>query len=176
MKTFSVVSTNAIKRLARFAAFVLLIMLCTNQTLFAQEEDESEIGVELTGQEYRDNYETEILFEMDSIVIYVHTEVGVEELTYGETYVMTIDLENSMADQAKLVEIISACACISNEWYKQPIAAGAMGFVKVKYTASIIGLSQKVFTAIYSDPASHKPIAKRRVIFVAETGEPTLSN
>jgi len=107
-----------------------------------------------------DNYELDSLFPMEAILIDVNERVGLAGLQFGEVYEITFNISNIFQKDVVIIGFSKPCICIVPDWHKTPIAPGAVGFVKVKYTATVIGPSQKTFRAYLYDAATMQAVAK----------------
>jgi len=135
--------------------------------------DDSEIGV-LTDQVYNDNYENEFFIKLDSIFFDLNEYLAVAELTLGESYEFTVSFTNTLDFAAVVKAVVNPCSCVNLDWTKSVISSGTTGFVKIKYTATIIGESQKRFTAVFYDAQGIKPLAKKDIIVKAVVAAPDL--
>ena len=136
--------------------------------------DDSEIGVLLTDQVYQDNYENEIFIKLDSIFFDLNEFLAISDLTLGESYEFTVSFTNTLDLGAVVKAVVNPCSCINLDWTKSVISPGTTGFVKIKYTATIIGESQKRFTAVFYDAQGVKPLAKKDIIVKAAVAAPDL--
>jgi hypothetical protein len=138
--------------------------------------DDSEIGVLLTNQVYQDYYENESFIKLDSIFFDLNESATVSELTLGESYEFTVSITNTLEVGAVVKAIVNPCSCANLDWTKSVINPGTIGFIKIKYTATIIGDSQKRFTAVFYDNQGIKPLAKKDIIVKAAVAAPNLIN
>lgn len=136
--------------------------------------DDSEIGVLLTDQVYQDNYENESFIKLDSIFFDLNEFFAISDLTLGESYEFTVDIKNTIDIGAVIKAVVNPCSCVNLDWTKSVISPGSIGFVKIKYTATLIGESQKRFTAVFYDAQGIKPLAKKDVIVKAVVAAPDL--
>ena len=138
--------------------------------------DDSEIGILLTDQIYKDNYENEVIIQLDSHYLDLNELLVISELTLGVTYEVTINFSNTLNDIAIIKAVINPCSCTSVDWYKGSISAGSTGFIKIKYTATILGESQKRFTAVFYDTQGLKPLGKKDIVLNTKVAAPALTD
>ncbi len=136
--------------------------------------DDSEIGILLTNQVYQDYYEKESFIKLDSIFFDLNEFLAISDLTLGESYEFTISIKNPLDVGSVIKAVVNPCSCVNLDWSKSVISQGNTGFVKIKYTATIIGESQKRFTAVFYDAQGIKPLAKKDIIVKAVVAAPDL--
>jgi hypothetical protein len=136
--------------------------------------DDSEIGILSTNQVYQDYYEKESFIKLDSIFFDLNELATVSELTLGGSYEFTVSITNTLEVGAVVKAVVNPCSCVNLDWTKSVISPGTTGFVKIKYTATIIGESHKRFTAVFYDAQGIKPLAKKDIIVKAVVAAPDL--
>ncbi|MCU0423837.1 MAG: DUF1573 domain-containing protein [Bacteroidia bacterium] len=155
---------------------ILGMVIFASQTTRAQEE--IEYNDELKGNqveyvEMEDRYGKEAFQVWETVSINFNDLTGMTELVLGEKYEALIYLPNIGIRDVFIRGFSNPCLCIQTDWHKTPIAPGATGFVKIKYTASIIGPHQKQFKAYLFDSVTLKPVAKVNIIIHANVAGPT---
>ena len=123
-----------------------------------------------------DFYDKEFFINLETITIDINEFLGINELVLGSKYEILFNIDNPTSKDLEIRGFSNPCLCIQPDWHKTPIAPGESGFVKVKYTATIVGPSQKQFKAYLYDKNTNKPVAKVTVILSAVGAQPLPSN
>lgn len=153
----------------------LLVLTCVIFALpiFALgQTPENELGQLLTDQIYEDNYEFEAFIILDTIFIDINEINGGNLLTLGNDYLYTVNFTNPTNKDVKLKGFSNPCACIATDWSSSVVSSGGTGFIKIKYKSTIVGPTQKLYTAIFYDKNGIKPVAKLPIVIRANTSNP----
>jgi hypothetical protein len=143
---------------------LLVAFTCINS--FAQENPDSiAFNTDLDGGKIAyvdrpDNYELDSFITMESVLIDVNERTGNNKLQFGADYEFTFNLTNVFQQHIAILGFSKPCFCITPNWHKTPIAPGSVGFIKIKYTATIIGTSQKTLRAYLYDAVTMKAVGK----------------
>jgi hypothetical protein len=154
-------------------AAMLLSFVAFSQT---DTTSDSNLGQLLENQVFKDNYENEAFELFDTLTVNINLLSNNNLLKLGDEYIVTVNFVNTLLKGILLKGFSNPCACISPEWSKTPIASGATGYLKLKYKATIIGPSQKLFTAIFYDVDGIKPAVKLPVVILSDTAIPQTAN
>lgn len=114
-----------------------------------------------------DDYELDSVVTFSTITVNVNEKAGIDNLTFGESYSFQLSISNELDADVLILGFSRPCLCIQTDWHKTPLTPGAIGFVSIKYTATIIGPSQKVLTAYLFDISTMKAVAKANIILQA---------
>lgn len=114
-------------------------------------------------------YELDTFSIMETIVININEKTGAQKLKFGEVYEFSFNISNIFSSAILIMGFSRPCLCIVPSWQQTPIAPGAVGFVNVKFTATVIGPSQKTMRAYLYDAISHKAVAKIDITLISNT-------
>jgi hypothetical protein len=91
------------------------------------------------------DYNVDTIKTYETALIDMNRKMELDSFTLGQVYEVTYQFINIESKPIKMKDVIGSCSCMTYEWYNQPIDAGATGWIKIKYKATI---PEKIFSNI----------------------------
>ncbi len=140
----------------RVNTILFFLLLISNFAVAQSEEPPASPDTTFAG--YINDYRVDVVYTYDMINLDINVALNIDSLSLGVQYEVIQTFLNTKNLPVIIKDIAPSCTCISTDWYKQPIAPGATGWIKIKYLATIPDKKSKLVKAIIYDEKGYKPM------------------